>query len=52
MGKDYGGGAWEVATMGVQDLMRGNAYRGRRIPEWLWQDDELTDFTLGILAIG
>jgi hypothetical protein len=53
MGKDYGrGSSWEIATMGIQDVMRGSLGGRRGTPEWLINDDDLQDFVLGILAIG
>lgn len=46
-GKDYGGRAWEVMTMGNQDLT--SAYGA---PSWIAEDEDYLDFVLGVMAVG
>jgi hypothetical protein len=45
MGKDYGGRAWELATMGVEDL-----FNPSQFPKEIAGDPGYLDFILGLLA--
>jgi len=46
IGKDYGGRAYEVATMGVEDALRHGA-----LPDLVTVDEDFGDFIYGILAV-
>lgn len=46
-GKDYYGSAYEVMSMGVEDV-----YRAGGLPRWITKDEDYLDFVLGVLAVG
>lgn len=48
MGKDYGGYYYELATMGIEDLMT----KESNMPGYLLGDDDYQTFIFGLLAIG